>query len=178
MKIRLIAPRLVCLLAALLLMSMATLFGQAVSGDIVGTVTDSTGAAVPNATVTATNKDTNSKSTTDTNAAGEYHLSNLPVGRYDVSATAKGFATATVANVESQLNHTTTANLSVPVGSVTTTVEVTEAAALIDTSTAQLQTSFDSKTSIDQPLAGITRVVGGVSGIYNLAFIGAGVASP
>jgi hypothetical protein len=54
MKIRLIAPRLVCLLAALLLMSMATLFGQAVSGDIVGTVTDSTGAAVPNATVTAT----------------------------------------------------------------------------------------------------------------------------
>jgi hypothetical protein len=166
-----------CFLAVLLLLSTASLFGQAISGDIVGVVTDSTGAAVPNATVTATNKDTNVKNTAETNAAGEYRLSNLPVGRYDVSATAKGFATATIANVEAQLNHVTTANVTLPVGSVTTTVEVTEAAALIDTSTAQLQTTFESKQSVEQPLAGITRAVGGVSGIYNLSFIGAGVAS-
>jgi hypothetical protein len=144
-----------CLLAALFLISTVMLFGQAVDGTIVGTTTDSTGAGVPNATVTATNKGTNVKYTSDTNSAGEYRLNNLPIGTYDVSATAKGFATATIANVETQLNRTISVNLSLPVGTVTTTVEVTEAAALIDTSSAQLQTNFDSKTSIEQPLAGI-----------------------
>lgn len=54
MKIRLIAPRMACLLAALFLISTVMLFGQAVDGTIVGTTTDSTGAGVPNATVTAT----------------------------------------------------------------------------------------------------------------------------
>ncbi len=173
---RLIAPKRSWLLAVFLVLT-AMLFGQATDSTLVGTVTDTTGAAVPNATVTATNKDTGVKYTSQTGMAGEYRLNNIPVGRYDVTGTAKGFSTATVANVTPELNHISTVNLTLAVGSVSTTVEVTEAAALIDTATAQVQTTFDSKQSIDQPLAGITRVVGGVSGIYNLSFIGAGVAS-
>lgn len=171
MKNRMIARA--CILAFV----TASLFAQAVDSTLVGTVTDSTGAAVPNATVTATNKETNVTYTAETNAAGEYRLNNVPVGQYNVSATARGFATATVGNVETQLNHTATVNLSLPIGTVSTTVEVTEAPALIDTSTAQLQTTFDSKQAIDVPTAGFSAHVVGTTGIYNLSLLGAGVAS-
>jgi len=84
-----------------LLFAFATLsFGQATDGVIVGTVADAAGAAVIGATVTATNKDTGVKHTEPTNEAGEYRMNNVPAGRYDVMATAKGFATATLANLE------------------------------------------------------------------------------
>ena len=107
----------------------AGLFGQAMDSILVGTVTDSTGAIVAGASVTALNKDTGVKYTSTSSSTGEYRLNNIPVGRYDVSATHQGFATATVAGVELQLNHTSSVNLTLAVGSVNTTVEVTEAAA-------------------------------------------------
>ena len=151
-------------------------FGQAQDSILVGVVTDSSGSAVPGATVTAVNKDTGVKHTSVTGSVGDYRLNNIPVGRYDVSATAKGFATATVANVDLQLNHTSSVNLTLPVGAVSTTVDVTEAAATIDTSTAQLQTAFDARTAVDVPLAATSKTVGG-AGIYNLSLLGAGVAS-
>jgi hypothetical protein len=151
-------------------------FGQAQDSILVGAVTDSSGSAVPNATVTATNMDTGVKYTSATSAIGEYRLNNIPVGRYDVSATAKGFATTTVANVELQLNHTASVNLTLPVGTVSTTVDVTEAAATIDTSTAQLQSAFDSRSAVDVPTAAFAKTLGG-TGIYNLSLLGAGVAS-
>jgi hypothetical protein len=154
----------------------AVLFGQALDSVLVGNVTDSTGAAVPNATITATNRDTGVKYTTNTNSSGEYRVNNVPVGRYNVSASASGMATATKADVSMELNHTTAVNLALQVGTLSTVVEVEEAGATIDTSTAQLQSTFDSKTAVDVPLAGISRVVG-TSGIYNLSLTGAGVAT-
>jgi hypothetical protein len=59
---------------------------------------------------------------------------------------------------------------------VSTTVEVSEAAALLDTSTAQLQSTYDSRSAVDVPSAGISKIVNG-AGIYNLSLLGAGVAS-
>jgi hypothetical protein len=154
----------------------AVLLAQAVDSNLVGTVTDSTGASVPNATVTLTNKDTGVKATTATNGNGEYRFNNAPVGRYDVSATASGFSTATVANLQLELNHTASVNLTLQVGTVSTSVEVTESSALIDTSTAQLQSTFSTQQAVDVPIAGISRTLG-TSGIYNLSLVGAGVAS-
>ncbi len=164
------------LLLAVLVVLAATLFGQASDSILVGTVTDSSGAAVPGATVTATNKETGVKYDSVANAAGEYRLNNVPVGRYSVSASSAGFTTAVVGGVDLQLNHTSSINLVLAIGSLSTTVEVTAASAAIDTSTAQLQTTFDSKQAVDVPSAGISRVVNG-AGIYNLSLLGAGVAS-
>jgi Carboxypeptidase regulatory-like domain/TonB dependent receptor len=175
MKFRFLAPKLLWLLAALM-MSSTALFSQATDSTIVGTVTDATGAAVPNASVTAINKETGVKHTSVTNSTGEYRLNNVPVGRYDVSGTAQGFATATLANVELELNHTASVNLVLPVGSVSTSVEVNEAPALIDTSTAQLQSTFSTMQAVDLPSAGFSKVVNG-AGIYNLSLLGAGVTS-
>jgi hypothetical protein len=152
------------------------LFGQATDGIIVGAVSDSSGAAVPGAAITALNKATGVKYTADTNATGEYRLNNVPIGTYDVSATAKGFATATMGNVLLELNHTSSVNLTLSVGAISTSVEVTESAAMIDTSTSQLQSTFDAMEAIDVPTASFSKVING-AGIYNLSLLGAGVAS-
>src|SRR5260370_4709419 len=122
------------------------------------------------------NRDTGVKYTTTTSSGGEYRINNVPVGRYNISAAAPGMATATKGDVSMELNHTTAVNLTLQVGSLSTVVEVEEAGATIDTSTAQLQSTFDSKSAVDVPLSGISRVVG-TSGIYNLSLTSAGVAT-
>ena len=155
----------------------ALLLAQATDSTLVGTVVDSTGAAVPGATVTAVNQATDVKYTTQTTSAGEFRLNNIPVGRYNVSAAASGFAKATVSNVDTELNRTQTVNLALPVGTVSTTIEVTESAAPIDTSSAQLQTAFDTRQVTDVPTAGFSSHIVGTSGIYNLSLLGAGVAT-
>jgi len=166
------ATTLLLLLAGLAVLS----FGQALDGTLVGNVTDASGSAVPNAAITATNKDTGVKHNTTTNTTGDYRINDVPVGRYDVNATASGFTPVTRVDVTVELNHTSTVNMTLTVGAVTTVVEVQEAGAQIDTSTAQLQTAFDSKQAVDVPLAGISRTIG-TSGIYNLSLTGAGVAT-
>ena len=169
---------LICATAVLFLLTgLAVLgFGQALDGVLVGTVTDASGSAIPNATVTATNKETGVKHTTTTSTTGDYRINDVPVGRYDVNATASGFTPVTKGDVSVELNHTTAINMTLAVGSVTTVVEVQDAGATIDTSTAQLQTAFDAKQSVDVPLAGMSRTLG-TSGIYNLSLTGAGVAT-
>ena len=151
-------------------------FGQATDGIIVGNVVDASGSAVMQATVTATNKDTGVKYTSGTNETGGYRLNNVPVGRYDVSAASKGFATAVMADVQLDLNHTATVNLVLAVGTLTTQVDVTESQAQIDTSTAQLQATYDSRAAMDVGAAGTSKLVGG-AGIWNLSLLGAGVTS-
>jgi hypothetical protein len=114
------------------------IFGQASDSIIGGVVKDSAGAVVPGAKITAVNKNTNVQFTSVTNSAGECRLNNIPVGRYDISGTAAGFAAQTITNVQTDLN------LTLQVSSVSSTVEVIDSPAEIDTSTAQVQTTFDS----------------------------------
>src|SRR5215469_9434777 len=65
-------------------------FGQAISGNLTGTVTDPSGAAINNATVTATNDATGQRVSTVSSGTGGYLFTNLPVGTYKVSATSSG----------------------------------------------------------------------------------------
>src|ERR1700732_3188574 len=74
------------LLAFLAFTSVA--LGQLTTADILGTVTDSTGAVVPNANVTLTNLGTNEKRTAQTNSSGDYSFTLLPVGHYSVTVKA------------------------------------------------------------------------------------------
>src|SRR5207237_1535671 len=86
------------LLAGLVLLGVAhpagRMLGQAVYGSIIGTVTDSSGAAVPNAKVTITNVDKGVIVTTATNESGNYEQQHLIVGTYDVKVEAPGFQTS------------------------------------------------------------------------------------
>ncbi len=143
---------------------------QAVSGDLVGKVTDSTGAVVPNATIEAQNLGTGQKVTTTTNANGEYHFTNLPIGHYKLTASGNGL-TGGYGDVKVDLNKTATANITTAVGSSATTVEVVEQAASIDTTTAQIQTNYESKQAEDLPTASTGL------GVLNLSLLQSGVGS-
>jgi hypothetical protein len=80
----------VFILAVLLLFTSAA-FGQLTTADILGTVTDATGAVVPNASVTLTNLGTNEKRTGQSNSSGDYSFTLLPVGHYSINVKAGGF---------------------------------------------------------------------------------------
>lgn len=161
--------------AALAVCSFAAL-GQTVDANLVGTVSDPSGAAVASAKVTATNTSTNVPYETTTNSDGEYRLNNVPVGKYDVNVMATGFSPRTQAGVQLDLNHTSQINFTLNVGNVNTQVEVTETPALIETTSSNLQSTYDSTIAIDVPLAATSKTVNG-AGIYNLSLLGAGVAS-
>jgi len=156
---------------AALLVAPNSLRAQAISGDLTGTILDQSGAAVPNAKVNAVNTATNVTQSTLTNANGEYRISNLPPGNYTVNVSAAGFAAGQLRNVQVNLNQIATANVMLAVGQTTTTVEVSEAGAVIDTTTAQVQNTFDAKQSQDLPITAQG------SGVFNLSLLNAGVAS-
>jgi hypothetical protein len=149
--------------------------GQATDSNIVGIVTDPSGAGVPAAKVEATNKETAVAYRTVSNGTGEYRLNNVPVGTYTLTASAEGFAGASISSVQLDLNRTATVNFSLRVASATTAVEVSEAPALLDTNTSQLQTTYGSNEARDLPTAGISKLVNG-AGIYIISLNGAGVS--
>jgi hypothetical protein len=143
---------------------------QAISGDLLGVVTDTSGAVVANATVTATNLGTGVKTTTTTNAAGQYHFVNLPVGHYSLQSTGAGL-TGGYKDVEVQLNHQVTANITAAASGSETTIEVTAEAPSIDTTTPQIQNTFTTNQLQDLPSATVGL------GVLNLSLLDAGVAT-
>src|SRR5262249_48628220 len=96
---------------------------------------------------------------------------NLLAGTYDVKVSKPGFSAASIKNVVVTLNTTQTQNVALAVGDVSQTIEVTESAALIDTTTAQVQSTFSKREAIDTPSSGLPL------GALNLSLLGAGVAS-
>ena len=81
-------------------------------------------------------------STTTTTPAGQYRLSNLLVGKYDLTVTASGFTKFELKGVEVTLSQLVTANITLQVGQSKTALEVSAEAAVIDTTTAQLQYTY------------------------------------
>ncbi len=128
-------------LCALLFLS-APAFSQLTSGNITGTVYDQSGATVPGATVVARDVATNIENATTTTSSGGYRFENLPIGTYNITVTAGGFNKAEVNGVTVELNQTVTTNATLTMGQAATTVEVSAASAAIDTTTAQIQTTY------------------------------------
>lgn len=121
-------------LAALIVVGISALpvFGQSItSGDIAGVVTDPSGAAIPNATVTITNDATGRTNTVNSNGQGFYRAPFLQPGSYTVSANASGFQANTV-KLQVILGQTANGNIPLAVTSASTTVEVTTTPTQID----------------------------------------------
>src|SRR5438552_13850135 len=97
---------------------------QGLSG-ITGTITDDSGAVVPEATVTATNTATNIVHTAVTTSQGSYYITDLNPGTYRVKIEKAGFQTAVLAGVNVFVSQTATADAILKTGATTTTVEVT-----------------------------------------------------
>jgi hypothetical protein len=157
-------------LFGLLAISAGLAYGQALDGNVVGTVLDSQGAAVVGAEVTATNVATGVVATTKTNSAGEYRFDNLEVGTYKISAKMTGFKTITE-QVDVQLNKTGTRNLSMTPGATSETIEVSGTPPTIDTTTSQLQSTYE-----QQELQNLPTASSG-TGVLNLSLLEAGVGT-
>jgi hypothetical protein len=161
-------------IGATLVVFASSLVAQLTSGNLTGSVFDPTGATVPGAEIVVKNNATGVEQHTTTTSAGQYQVSNLPVGAYTITVSGTGFKPAIVNDVNIVLNQTVTANVTLTVGSQSTTVQVAETVPNIDTSTAQIQNTFDTKQLADLPSAS-----GGQNGtgVLNLSLLAPGVTS-
>lgn len=125
----------ICLITAILvLLSSGKLaFAQTLYGSLVGTVTDQSGAVVQNASVTATEINTNTTRAGNTNEHGYYMLSTVPAGIYSVTITKQNFGTFKVENVSVVINATARVDAALSVGTQTATVSVSADTAQLET---------------------------------------------
>lgn len=152
-------------------LTVALLPGQATDGNLVGIILDATGAGIPNAELRLVSPATGLTLSAKSDASGAYRFNNVPPGRYTLNGQAGGFGRTALQNITVDLNKTTSANLVLQVGSVATSLEVTEAAALIDTTTASISSNYERRQAIDLP------AMAAPLGVLNLSLLGAGVAS-
>src|SRR5438128_2227821 len=106
---------------------------QVTTSDLTGRVLDSQGRAVPGANVTATNKGTGQTRTAITNDDGDYTITQLTPGKYDISVEAKGFSKALLQDAELNIGAKVTQNFDLKPGEVTATVQVTTTGTLVET---------------------------------------------
>jgi hypothetical protein len=117
----------------LFVVTCAFAFAQTITGSVTGTITDSSGAAVAGAQVTAINTDTGVKTPTTTNADGVYVLRFLQIGHYKLTITASGFSTTTAGPFALEVSQEARIDAKLKVGSLNENVVVTTAAPIINT---------------------------------------------
>jgi len=127
--------------------------GQEVTAGITGTVRDPTGAPVKDAPVTAKDTDRGTIWTAHTDSSGIFTITRVPVGNYSVSVEVSGFEKAVYPTFTLTLNQTASLNFQLKVGSVSSTVEVTGAAPILQTQTTDVSTLIDANTNVSLPLA-------------------------
>src|SRR6202161_1060020 len=139
----------------LLLMSLvpAPLWSQAV-GTIVGTVTDSTGAVIPQAKVTPIRDATQVAQSTVTGSAGTFAIPHLDVGTYTVKVDAGGFSSQTIAGITLDVSQTRNLDFNLSPAGVVQTVGVTAAPPLINTTNGSLAGLISQQQVEDLPLNG------------------------
>jgi hypothetical protein len=137
----------------LLILSLSpSLFGQAVNATLLGTITDSTGATVSGAKVTATETATGLIHESVTNESGNYTFPDMPPGKYSITAEAKGFKKDTHQNIDLLSNSSTRVDVSMVTGSVSEEVLVTTAPPLLQTDRADISTKIEAKLLADVPI--------------------------
>lgn len=153
-------------LALCLFAFSATVFAQA-TGQLTGSITDNTGAAVPGAEITVVNTATKFERKVSTTETGDYTIPFLPPGEYTVTITKQGFRQARRDGVRLEVNQVARIDVSLEVGSVSETVEVTGAAPMIESDTSSIGQVIEQKAIEDLPLNGRNFV--------QLAVLGPGV---
>ncbi len=132
----------------------ASVYAQTVDTAIVGTVTDTSGALIPGANVTATSVSTGIAKSAVTAASGEYTINYLLPGSYDVAVTANGFSTTRQQAIEVQLSQEARVNIQLHVGATTQQVIVQGAPPLLQTQTSSLSAVVTQQETENLPLNG------------------------
>jgi hypothetical protein len=127
--------------------------GQANQGAIAGVVEDSSGAVVPNAKLTATEKSTGTSYQAVTTSAGSYRFPNLRIGTYDVTVIAAGFKVATLTGVVVQVATTASLNVKLAAGGVNESIVVSADSPTVQSESSDIGTVVGNKQILDLPLA-------------------------
>jgi hypothetical protein len=167
---------------ALVVLALSLISAQAQNfrGAIGGSVVDASGSAIPNAQVAATDNGTGQVYSTQPSAAGEFFFQDLPLGAYTITASAIGFETLKVNNVQVSAGAIYTLPIKLRVASQAVTVEVNAAGVTLDTATTTQTTVIPTKTVQDTPMNGrdFTQLLALTPGFAGYsASGGAGIAS-
>lgn len=143
------------LLAFLLTSGLPPALAQsAATGDILGLITDSTGAVLPGVSVVVRNIDTNVSRDIVTDGGGRYRAAALPPGRYEVAATLSGFQATPQTNIEVQVGQTVPVDVKMRPAGVTETVNVNADVTVLDTRRTDVSSVFGQDTIQNLPLNG------------------------
>ena len=145
----------------------ASAIAQVTTGDITGRVTDPEGKVVPGATLTVTNKANGASRTATTNDSGDYTVSQLPPGKYEVAVEATGFSKSLLQDFVLNVGAKPTLNFELQPGEVTATVQVTSESALVETTRSEIGavvTPLEVRELpiLDRNFAGLTYIIPGV----------------
>ena len=159
------------------LLPAAPLHAQVATGTILGNVTDSSGGAVPGATVTATNVDTQLSREATTDESGQYALRLLPLGNYKVDVTLTGFKTFSQTGILLEVGRNARIDATIEPGNVAESVSVVGDAPLVDTASASLSRSVNQNEVLNLPLVNrdlysLLNTTGGVTSNDNSNSLG------
>ena len=138
----------------ILLLGIAAGLAQVTTADVIGTVTDATGATLPNATITIENIDTRVSRSATTGEDGSYVFTFVPIGKYTVRVVASGFKEFSVPSLTLASGDRTRIDAQMSLGERTEKVEVQAQAAILQTDSSQLSSLITTKAVQDLPLNG------------------------
>jgi len=138
----------------LLFMLSTVAYSQTFRGTLSGTVTDPSGAVIPNAAVQLANPATSTVLNFTTNGAGQFVFPELPVGLYNLTVTFPGFQTKKIDKIDIAVSKVTDEKIQLAVGSESTVVDVVANGVQIDTASSALIAVIDSKEVRDMPMNG------------------------
>jgi hypothetical protein len=127
-------------------------WGQAFTGTITGIVQDPNSAAIPGVDVHIRNEATGDVRNTKSGGDGSFIFSQIPPGKYEISAEMQGFRRSVQTGVELRVNQTLEMNLALQLGEVSQTVEVSAAVSMLDTQSANRAITLDQQTVLDLPV--------------------------
>ncbi len=141
-------------LATLFALSIGAVFGQIDRANLNGTVTDSTGAVVPDAQVVAASTNTGATRKVQTGAEGIFSLPGLPIGTYSLNISHEGFRTFEMKGIQLSVGQTRTVNARLEVGAVASQVDVQASTVALETNNAQVGGVMENRQLSDIPVNG------------------------
>jgi Carboxypeptidase regulatory-like domain len=162
-------------LVAVFLLSASACFGQTGLATITGTITDQTGAAVPNAPVVVKSLDTGAIFQGASSSTGNYTVTQLPVGDYELSVTVSGFKKYNHTNFHLAAGQTLGEDIGLQVGQSTESVTISAEASLLQTESSEVSGNFTLKQLADLPLLTVGATNDGVRDYFSASRLLPGV---
>ena len=135
-----------------LVVNLMPSYGQTVTASLSGIVTDQTGATIPDASIVATNADTGTPNKTSSGPGGNYTFPALSPGTYNITVEKTGFKSSVLSGIRLLVDQKATLDIQLEVGELSTRVEVSAAAPLVENTTASVGTVIGTVEAVELPL--------------------------